>query len=331
MWLFSDHVLRHHRTVLSEPHLRAGPFTSDSEIGAQSAVLPLGSSGHTYPCFRNFAEERYDAPSSLHSVPSQAQAVESSLANVCWLMKRGWRINGVNMGQKTCDARVIVLDFWIGKVSETTLPDQLRARKSPQNFILKERSLWAPLLLILFLPQMQWLLSKEPSSTHCRPLLPEEVYSPQGAVSPSTPPFRRMLLTFTNLSEELVRSWSVSMDLAFLFSSSSISVISNWEQSEHNILQYHTHLSGILMVTFACFQTLALVFQNARYSWVYNIFIVYISNVSTISCFVLLNKNAFFSLLLVLTLLSYQCFLSAPYSSCRRNTESHHTIKQKKN
>lgn len=182
---------------------------------------------------------------SLHSVPSQAQAVESSLANVCWLMKRGWRINGVNMGQKTCDARVIVLDFWIGKVSETTLPDQLRARKSPQNFILKERSLWAPLLLILFLPQTQWLLSKEPSSTHCRPLLPEEVYSPQGAVSPSTPPFQRMLLTFTNLSGELVRSWSVSMDLAFLFSSSSISVISNWEQSEHNILQYHTYLSGM--------------------------------------------------------------------------------------
>ena len=84
------------------------------------------------------------------------------------------------------------------------------------------------------------------------------------------------------------------------------------------------------MVTFASFQTLAPVFQNARYSWVYNIFIVYISNVSTVSCFVLLIKNAFFSLFLVLTLLSYHCFLSAPYSSCRRNTESRHIIKQKK-
>lgn len=58
---------------------------------------------------------------SLHSVPSQAQAVESILANVCWLMKRGWCINGVNMEQKTGDGRVIVLDFWIEKVSETTL------------------------------------------------------------------------------------------------------------------------------------------------------------------------------------------------------------------
>lgn len=96
---------------------------------------------------------------SLHSVPSQAQAVESILANVCWLMKRGWCINGVNMEQKTGDGRVIVLDFWIEKVSETTLPDQLRARKPPQNFILKVRGLWAPLLLIPFLPQTLWLCS----------------------------------------------------------------------------------------------------------------------------------------------------------------------------
>ena len=96
----------------------------------------------------------------LHSVLSQAQAVESILVNVCWLMKRGWCINGVNRKPKTCDARVIVLNLWIGKVSETTLPDQLWVRKSPRNFILKERGLWAPLLLILFLPQTLWLLFK---------------------------------------------------------------------------------------------------------------------------------------------------------------------------
>lgn len=154
MWLFSDHVLRSHRTVLSESHLRAGHLTSDSEAGAQSAVLPPASSGHTVSLFQKLRWGDVWCPFHL------SQAVESILVNVCWLMKRGWRINGVNMKPKTCDARVIVLDFWIGKVSETTLPDQLWARKSPWNFILKERGLWAPLLLILFLPQMLWLLFK---------------------------------------------------------------------------------------------------------------------------------------------------------------------------
>lgn len=87
----------------------------------------------------------------------------------------------------------------------------------------------------------------------------------------------------------------------------------------------HTFLAH-LTITFAClFETLAHVFQNAvlfglQYIslFIFQVFLLF----HVLYCWTKTNIFlASFS-----TLLSYHCVLSAPYSSCRRNTESHHAI-----